>query len=57
MIDEHTLLVSSGWWNKSKLVLLNFNLDTCEFEETFTENLPSKYFAEGSTLTDQNQIF
>lgn len=57
MIDKDTLLWSSGWWGRSKLVTVKFDLDTCSFKEIQSEALPKKYFAEGATLTNENKIF
>ena len=54
--DNKTLALSSGMYRQSKIVVMEFDMDTCQFNEIFSEDLESKYFAEGLTLVD-DEIF
>lgn len=46
------LVLSSGWYGYSRIVVFKYDFDTCLFYKTFTEFLESKYFAEGVTRID-----
>jgi glutamine cyclotransferase len=54
MPDQKTLLISSGLYSKSKLVMLKFDMEACSFETTYSWNVDSKYFAEGLTVANDD---
>ena len=51
-----SLLVSTGWYKNSKVVLLDFDINECSFKEIFEYKLEDKYFGEGATLLEFNGI-
>ena len=50
-------MLSSGWRQTSKLVLIKFDLDTCTFNEEIVKNMESQYFAEGITVVDDRKVY
>ena len=51
------MAISSGWTGHSKLVLLNYNFDTCTFTETFSQDNDKDVFAEGLSITNDGMIY
>ena len=43
------LILSSGWYGHSRIMVFKYDFDTCSFIKTFSEDLEKKYFAEGIT--------
>ena len=39
VIDESTLMISQGWHDHSKLVILKYDFDGCTFEESFSKDI------------------
>jgi len=33
--DSNKMLISTGWYKKSKIGIVEYDWDTCEFKETF----------------------
>lgn len=54
--NKVVLAISSGWYHKSKIVMLNIDLETCKYTETFSKKLQSNQWAEGISRVE-NQIF
>mgnify|MGYP006113778789 CR=1 FL=1 len=52
--DSKTLLLSSGLYSKSKLLMLKFNMDQCTFETIYEQKMDNKYFAEGITVANDD---
>ena len=50
--DNKTLILSSGKYVLSKLVLIDFDFESCSFTETFSKDVDSELFAEGVTIVD-----
>lgn len=48
-LDDKTLMISSGLYDQSKLTLLKVNMAKCTYEEIFSKDLDSQFFAEGIT--------
>ena len=44
--------MSSGKYVLSKLVLIEFDFESCSFTETFSKDVDSELFAEGVTIVD-----
>jgi glutamine cyclotransferase len=36
VIDKGVLAISAGWFGRSKLVILNYDFDNCNFNENFS---------------------
>jgi glutamine cyclotransferase len=51
------MLLSSGWYGKSKFVVINFDFEKCVFNQVFSHKMDDKYFAEGLTMTQNGTIF
>ena len=47
--DGEHMVVSSGWYGFSRIVVFKYDFDDCLFYKTFEEYLEPKYFAEGVT--------
>ena len=47
--DNQHLVVSTGSYGVSKIIVYKFNIEACSFEQTFLENLDPKLFGEGLT--------
>ena len=45
----HKLIVSSGWYQHSRVVMYEVDFDTCDFKKVFSDNTEARYFAEGIT--------
>ena len=43
------MVLSSGLYGKSEMVILKFDYSDCKFETLYEQKLDSKYFAEGAT--------
>ena len=50
-------MFSSGWYEESKLVILELNLTSCEYEEVFTQYLDSAEFGEGIALVQDQMVY
>ena len=49
--------MSSGWYRISKLVLIQFDLETCRFEEIKSKRIGNEYFAEGVAVLDNSRVY
>lgn len=52
--DQRTLLLSSGLYAKSKIMLIQFDMNKCSFKTTFEKKIEDKYFAEGVTVANDD---
>jgi len=51
-------VISSGYYEASKLVLLKYSFDDCTFSEVFQDRLKDdEYFGEGLSLSNENKIY
>ena len=58
MIDDSTLLISSGRYGESKILTMDFeiNADGCTFEEGASQELDAEYFGEGATFVEESML-
>lgn len=42
-------MLSSGWYDYSRMLIFDYDFEACKFDEVFNEDLEKKYFAEGIT--------
>lgn len=55
--NQNQLIISSGLNELSFLTLIQYDLQTCSFNEMYKVDNDQKYFAEGATRTKDGLIY